>query len=472
MEKKVLTVREVAEVFGVRDGTLKRLVAEKRIPYSKDGGALRFDVRALEAWLADEPDLTPRRGFIAELSGRFKARYPAALLALRSLDDDLNSRRKPQEYSLLKVANKRWGFVYYVRYSIDGRTLPSKWSCRTADETEARAFAVSERARLIGQYLQKRDAPATMYATLLGYYAEDSALLAEAVDRGRRISARLRKRYAMLIANTFIPFLKTKKITAWQDVTPPILADFQTLLLQRGNTSVTVNWYISGLRLMFAHLVMKGVVATNPFDAVKSVNKRDSNVRGCYDIEQVAGAFNTPWRDPTAELLNLLAYTTGMRNCEINRMRLCDVVEKGDAYFINIETSKTRNGVRLVPLHTRVYAALARFAADKPPDERIFHTCYPAVYRNACSALGARLGLSQEALAAAGISFYSGRHYWKTLMNSGGLGRDIEEVFMGHKVSGDVAKRYCHYDKQGVTRLAAAAQTVFHILDANLFVAN
>jgi integrase len=72
-------------------------------------------------------------------------------------------------------------------------------------------------------------------------------------------------------------------------------------------------------------------------------------------------------------------------------------------------------------------------------------------------------------LRAERITFYSGRHFWKTLMNAEGLGEDIEEVFMGHKVSGDAAKRYNHRDKQGRALPARKAKKVFAIPDRRVF---
>jgi hypothetical protein len=85
--------------------------------------------------------------------------------------------------------------------------------------------------------------------------------------------------------------------------------------------------------------------------------------------------------------------------------------------------------------------------------------------------LGKKLNLAdgeteiKEELKKQNISFYSGRHFWKTLMNSGGLGDDIEEFFMGHKVS----KNYNHKDKQGREKLLEKAKEAFAILDKKLF---
>jgi hypothetical protein len=54
-------------------------------------------------------------------------------------------------------------------------------------------------------------------------------------------------------------------------------------------------------------------------------------------------------------------------------------------------------------------------------------------------------------------------------MNAEELGDDIEEYFMGHKISNDVSKRYNHKDKQGWDRLEKKVHLVLAILDKKLF---
>ena len=73
-----------------------------------------------------------------------------------------------------------------------------------------------------------------------------------------------------------------------------------------------------------------------------------------------------------------------------------------------------------------------------------------------------------EELKKEGISFYSGRHYWKTLMNANRLG-DAEEFFMGHKVSSNMAELYNHRNKQGQKMILKKACKVLSILDKTIF---
>jgi len=49
--EKLLTTRQVAEILQVHLNSLYRLVYQRRIPFTKVSGMLRFDPRALERWI-------------------------------------------------------------------------------------------------------------------------------------------------------------------------------------------------------------------------------------------------------------------------------------------------------------------------------------------------------------------------------------------------------------------------------------
>ena len=99
----------------------------------------------------------------------------------------------------------------------------------------------------------------------------------------------------------------------------------------------------------------------------------------------------------------------------------------------------------------------------------IFGKAHQCIFMKASQDLGAMMGVDGEYLKENNITFYSGRHFWKTLMSAGELGEDVEEIFMGHKVSNKVAKLYNHRDKQGKGLLVKKAKEVFKILDKYLF---
>ena len=62
---------------------------------------------------------------------------PTILRALRLIDHEYTTVRRPKGYNLLKRGHKKMGFVYYVRYWHEGKMLPSKWSTRTNDYEKA-----------------------------------------------------------------------------------------------------------------------------------------------------------------------------------------------------------------------------------------------------------------------------------------------------------------------------------------------
>ncbi len=54
MTEPLLTVADVAELFGVRTRFVYRLVDERRIPFIKVGRYLRFDPADVEAYIAEQ----------------------------------------------------------------------------------------------------------------------------------------------------------------------------------------------------------------------------------------------------------------------------------------------------------------------------------------------------------------------------------------------------------------------------------
>ncbi|SHJ28575.1 helix-turn-helix transcriptional regulator [Clostridium magnum] len=51
MDKKLLDVKEVAELLGVSTVTVHRMKKEGKIPYIKIGGSLKFDREDIYKWI-------------------------------------------------------------------------------------------------------------------------------------------------------------------------------------------------------------------------------------------------------------------------------------------------------------------------------------------------------------------------------------------------------------------------------------
>jgi site-specific recombinase XerD len=396
--------------------------------------------------------------------------FPNTVKALRLIDIDYRTPKRRKGFNLVKRENKRQGFIYYVRYSHEGKMLPTKWNTHTNNLAEAERFALENKERLVSGYLRRRDTK--MYEILGRFYESGSEYLACEEKRNRPISETTQRNYHSVINQKLVPFLKERKKTGFEQIDVQTLSDFQDKSLAEGKNPQTVNDYLKAVRRVFHYLVRKGIINENPCINLTNipVHDEDKMVRGCYELGRLKGVFTKRWRDPVSYLLCLIIYTTGMRNEEIENIRMKDIITMEGCHFVDIKESKTPNGVRMVPLHKFVYQKLKKYAAGKTADEKVFRGCTSVTFSQAAAELARHLKSETEA-AEQNISFYSGRHFYKTMMNSGGLGEDVEEIFMGHRVSNDVAKRYNHKDKQGSRLMIKKAKQALEILDKELFAA-
>jgi integrase len=395
--------------------------------------------------------------------------HPKIIQALRLIDQECTSVKHPKGYNLLKVKNKRLGFVFYVRYWHEGKMLTSKWCTGTNIYQNACEYAIANRERLISLYTEKNGGEVIRFFE--NFFEATNPIFQSECKRNRNISEDYRRRYFSAIRKKFVPFLLKKGVKTFDAIDVPLLDDFQDELLATGIKSFSVNAILKPVGNVLAYLVRKGTIKFNPYLSLASVPLKswEQRTHGCYELAKLKGVFDKEWIDHKSFLLNLIAYTTNMRNIEIIGFGKNDMTLIDGCRFVDIKRSKTKSGVRLVPLHDTVYRHIVDYAGEAEPSSAIFGETTKKHFMKASCDLGVMMNASKEYLAEHNITFYSGRHAWKTMMNDGELGEDIEEVFMGHKVSSNVAKLYNHKDKQGQERTVKKAREVFKILDAILF---
>jgi site-specific recombinase XerD len=476
---ELLTPTEMAYTLGITEYALQALVHSGAIPHtyiqppSSQYRLLRFDPYTVTEWMQTNPRLDgfTDKDYIDGLKNQYKTRFPHVLTALQAVSAQFSPPRKGKGYSLSKVKNKKYGFLYYVRYIENGKLVPSRWNTHTNNFDAAERFAQDNREKILVTYHNKHDTNDKMYTVLETYYEKNSRYIEVIKNRGRRLCEQIRGQYHSFMVHEFAPFLKSCRVKCFNEITAPIMAKFQNKLLADKLKPQTINRYMIGVRTIFDHMVRDGYMAENILNGVDSLKTRpgDCKVVGCYEVGTPDNIFNKPWKDELSYLLNLLIYSTGMRNCEIMVIRPQDIITINNCRFIDIKDSKTENGIRLVPLHSFVYERIAAWVKKNNIKENafLFASAKPYDFTRAYLSLGKKLGFERAELNAQNITYYSGRHYWKTLLNANDLG-DVEEYFMGHKVSKDVSERYNHRDKQGQKRLLAKACEVFKILDKTL----
>ena len=51
MEKRFLSIKQLAEYLGIAEGTVYVWVCHRKIPYVKVGRLVKFDMRKIEEWI-------------------------------------------------------------------------------------------------------------------------------------------------------------------------------------------------------------------------------------------------------------------------------------------------------------------------------------------------------------------------------------------------------------------------------------
>jgi len=484
MNNILLSQRQAADILKISENTLCALAYSGQIPHTQmqnpaGKSQLYFNSFGLVNWIKNLSSIINMDN--ATHVNRLKARVnkqKGNLSILRKFDNQFTHKRKTKGYSLQKVPNKKLGYVFYVRYYYKGNVLPRR-STHTNNYDLAVEFAEKMREELINDYYnKKRKKPyCRLYNIMKNFYIKDSHY--HITDtRSKPISDDTMLNYQRAIKAHWIPFLKYKKITELEDITSSVIIDYQNYCSKKGLSSQSVNFNVSILNRIFDYLICNKYIEKNPTKGVPPLYvdiEKLVEIRGCYNINELQGVFNKRWQDEIHYLLIMLIYTTGMRNSEIKRIKTEDIIKIKNTWFINIKKSKSKFGIRIVPLHNFVYKKLITYIKKYNKEKDDFLFCQrrgkltPKFWFNDANIeLGLYTNRNSTQLFNENITFYSGRHFFKTLMNANNLG-EAEEVFMGHKVTGDVAKRYNHRDKQGQEVFVKKAKEVFKILDEAIF---
>jgi len=487
----------MSEALNIKTLTLEALTHTGNIPHTYIECQLRFNPHTVLQWMQSKPQIILNdNNFLNDLQKQFNKLCPETMQVFKTIDTQFSQRKNPKLFYLTKVKNKKHGFLYYVRYMRNGKMIRSRWCTRTNNLYAAELFAYENRDRILAEYDEKRrpeHVKQSVYYTLSEYYKKDSEFLKDAADRGREITDNVRITYHNFINNVFAVFLKDRDVLKINDITPSLLAKFQTYMLKNGYSPYTINRRFGAIKAIFSHLVLDGVITENVFKQLtplrenKFKKKRAKTRGGCYEIDLLNGIYNKEWKEKKEYLLNLLIYSTGIRNTEIENLKPEDIIKIKNCHFINVKgreihgeyISKTENGIRIAPLHPFVYEKIINYVNKNniSPDDFIFPKLkHSKFYGKANLLLGIKLSGRintkpadvENYLEREAITFYSGRHFWKTLMSANSLG-DVEEYFMGHKITQDVAKIYNHRDKAGREALVKKAQEAFSILDGTLF---
>jgi hypothetical protein len=128
---ELLTLSEMAYTLDITEYSLQTLVHTGNIPHTyiqspaSQDRLLRFDPYAVTEWMQTnpKPDFA-EKNYIDNLKAHYQNRFPHVLTSLKALDSQFSPPRKGKGYSLSKIKNKKYGFLYYVRYYRKRKNCP------------------------------------------------------------------------------------------------------------------------------------------------------------------------------------------------------------------------------------------------------------------------------------------------------------------------------------------------------------
>ena len=433
---------------------------------------------------------------------------------LREIEKLMPKKQTTKDYTIIKQQRKKEGFVYCVKYKVNGKFLKTKFSLKTIDPVEAEKRAKLWKDTFLDSHGKRGNRNIAFYTLLSGYYAEGSELLAESLRTKRQLSQKLIKTYRSFMDKSFIPFLKEEGITKIEDLKPEKILKFGGWLRDTKKlTAKTINDRINGaVKQALDFLYLKGKIAYNPF---RDITKGDITIKAIkgevkrrrifpvnrlfdvlfdYHIWTLAKS-KEDLENPTEKqikmkkyLLCLIAATTGLRAGEVFMLKKSSIEKIGGVHFLNIDNSridtenpglKTVNAYRRVPLHKFVHKAINDYVvfANISGDYLFFSenqkTQNGRVFIEAYKQCGIHCGYTETEIKDSNVDFHSFRHFFRTILVQGGLSKELITVFMGHaKNMNDMGDRYTNIEEIGndigdIGLLVDNGKKVINILDTH-----
>ena len=429
---------------------------------------------------------------------------------LRGIEKLMPKKRLEKDHTIFKQKRKKEGFVFCVRYYVNGKLMKTKYSLKTTNPVIAEKRAVAWKDTFLKSYGKRECRSVAFYNLLSGYYAEDSILLAESLETIRRINKELLKTYHNFMNNRFIPYLKQEGITKIEDLKPQKIIAFGGWLREKHNlTAKTINDRVNGaIKQALDFLYLKEKIRYNPFNQGINTNiianKGEVQRRRIYPINRLFDVLfdKNMWiladtkeelEQPTEQqiqmkkyLFCLIAATTGLREGEVFFLKKSSIEKIGGIYFLNIENSrvdlenpglKTENAYRRVPLHKFVYNAINDYSIKMGITEGYLfksdtrNTIDRRTFNEAYRQCGIHCGYSEKDIKTANVDFHSFRHFYRTILSQGGLSKELTTYFMGHaKNMNDMGERYNNIEEIGndigdIELLVDNGKKVIEILD-------
>lgn len=199
-------------------------------------------------------------------------------------------------------------------------------------------------------------------------------------------------------------------------LTSSTIKSIQTKMLAAGLSGKTINSYIYILRRSYQGTFPQW----KPLDFT-------TQYRSCFPVKSFYGF----WQKCSTRLhyLVFFAMTTG---CRVGEIYNCEKITRNENLYLQINGTKTKNAVRIVPVIPEAIACLEYLEAG-------FRT---AAYKESVVEAGSLCGYDLDYIESNHIVFHSFRKMYKTLLESCSIPNSFIEYYMGHSQTNTVNKLY------------------------------
>ncbi|MBP7262815.1 MAG: tyrosine-type recombinase/integrase [Spirochaetia bacterium] len=376
-----------------------------------------------------------------------------------------------------KKASKNLSF--YVKYRNDEGILIPAVSTRQRTSAAATAWAIANRDRIVGKSYERKGDP--LGELLTTFYADGSKMLKRRADRGEPISEEYRIHCEGYCKNHFIPFFIENDIRSVHDVRRSLLRDMQDYMRDKNLSAKTVNSALSALRVIFDYLMEEEKIANNPCYGLKPLVVQGQEERGTLPLDKVQSVFKMEWSDNRSRLLCELGACCGLRNSEINALRVSSIVEANGHHYLDVKNAhnatrntKTEAGKRRIPLLPQLVAHLKKHIEIMGLAEADYlfwehregklQSLPPKVFGQAVIDAAMLLGLSEKYLNDNNITFYGWRHFYNSLLITAGINPYRVKVLMGHSLGkgNDMTANYYKQIADDTEEVLTAVSTLFN----------
>lgn len=222
----------------------------------------------------------------------------------------------------------------------------------------------------------------------------------------------------------------------------------------------TLSKYLMFWKQMFSQAYNDGIIPSNPAARVKKI-KGQKPVKHALSLEEAHALFNQLNPTQRSEIGSIISLYSGLRQSEVLNLKWKDISD--DFRQLTVTKSKTRAGLRTIPLITEVSESLKvrknyvlKLVDDynqKQSDEKTrlvfdegWYVCSDVIgsIKSEKSMLSQWWQRNRERLGCGYITFHELRHTYATLLAKSNVHPSMMQALLGHSTSRMSMEVYTH----------------------------